>query len=245
MMRTLGLLTAFALACTAALAQGSQADDSSRYKLAVYLWAADIDGQTWSDRSVQISFSELSENLDLAFMGSFEARISKWSVMADVVYMDVSADDAGTVSPLGIPVSADVGMTGWVVNVNAARNVVDGDRGRVNVLFGPRYFDLDNSLTATIANQSSEFGTNDTVWDGVVGVRGDVRLPKQWFLGYYLDIGTGDSDFTWQGFAGGGYGWKSVDVAIGYRYLSWEFDADSNFEDLAFSGPILGAAFKF
>ena len=227
-------------------APNNRAADPPRYRAALYLWGADIDGATQSGIPVEISFSELTENLDLAFMGLFEARVSsKWSVMADVVYMDVSKDDSGTVSPLGIPVTADVAMTGWVVNLNGARNVYESDHATVNVLFGTRYFDLANDLTATIANRPTTFEAGEKVWDGVVGVRGDITLPKRWFLSYYLDAGTGESDFTWQGFFGAGYAWKLVDVALGYRYLSWEFKSDGDFKDMMLGGPLLGVAFKF
>ena len=36
------------------------------------------------------------------------------------------------------------------------------------------------------------------VWDGIVGLRGNVKLDKYWYLPYYFDVGTGASDLTWQ-----------------------------------------------
>jgi hypothetical protein len=106
-------------------AQDTDTDDRWKFKAAIYLWGAGIDGTTRRGNEFDVSFSDIISNLDLAFMGAFEARKSKWSLVADVVYLDVSADKAGTIGATGIPVSADVDVTGWVLNFQGARNVLD------------------------------------------------------------------------------------------------------------------------
>ena len=233
-------------------AQESQSDDQWKFKAAVYLWGAAIDGTTQAGSDLDIPFSDLWDNLNFAFMGAFEARKEKWSAAADVIYMDVSADKSGTISPferlpsITFPASANVEMTGWVVNLNGARNVYDGEHASVDLLIGARYLYLDNKLTANVANlPSSTVDATDSTLDAVAGVKGNIKLSKSWFLPYHLDIGTGQSDFTWQGFGGVGYSFKPVDVVLGYRYIYWDFDSSSDFDNLSFSGPLLGAAFKF
>jgi hypothetical protein len=70
-------------------------------------------------------------------------------------------------------------------------------------------------------------------------------LTEQWFVPYRLDIGTGDSDFTWHAFAGIGYKFDSYKLLAGYRHLEWEFEDDAPLEDMQVSGPVIGAIFTF
>ena len=94
--------------------------------------------------------------------------------------------------------------------------------------------------TASFNQRLSGSGSN---WDGMIGVRGEVLLNSNWFIPYHLDIGAGDSDFTWQAFAGLGYRFKHFDLLVGYRYLSWEFEDNAALDDLNLSG--VGAGIKF
>jgi hypothetical protein len=64
-------------------------------------------------------------------------------------------------------------------------------------------------------------------------------------LPYYVDVGGGSSNFTWQAFSGVGYRFAWGDVTLGYRHLSYDFHSDRPLDKLAFSGPIFGIGFKF
>jgi hypothetical protein len=68
---------------------------------------------------------------------------------------------------------------------------------------------------------------------------------RKWFLPYYLDVGTGQSKFTWQINAGLGYqfGWGAV-VAT-WRYLDYEFKSDSVIQSVNFNGPTIGMSFRW
>ena len=61
----------------------------------------------------------------------------------------------------------------------------------------------------------------------------------------YIDVGTGESDITWQAAAGIGYAFDGGSVNLLYRHMAWNFKSDSLLRDIAFSGPMLGAAFHF
>lgn len=230
-----------------ASAQESGTSDPWKFKAAIYLWGAGIDGTTRNGNEFDASFSDIWDNLDFALMGSFEARKSKWSATADVIYMDVSADRAGKIALTGGSVSANLDLTGWVLNFQGARNIHDGEHASVDVLLGARYLDLESKLTTAfpgpLGTRTSE--ASGDVWDGVVGVKGKIKVTKSWFLPYYLDIGTGQSDSTWQALGGVGYAFERIDLVLAYRYLAWDFDSDSQLEDLSFSGPMFGAAFRF
>ena len=88
-------------------------------------------------------------------------------------------------------------------------------------------------------------GSSSSKWDGIVGVRGKVNLTGNWYLPYYLDMGTGGSRFTWQGFGGVGYRFKWFDVVAAYRYLSWSFDDNEAIDNLNFKVPFVGIKFTF
>ena len=201
----------------------------------VYLWGAAIGGDTATDSSVNISFDDLIDNLEMAFMGTFGARKDKWSFLADVIYLDVK--DEGTIHGFG----ASVELRGWVVTPDVGYTVLSGDRGNLDLHIGARYLYLESDirLGPDGIDESSD------IWDGIVGIRGRINLTEKLYLPYYLDIGTGGSEMTWQALAGLGYQFKYVDVVAGYRYLEWDFDDDSVFDDLSFSGPYGGVKFYF
>lgn len=94
--------------------------------------------------------------------------------------------------------------------------------------------------------RSSESG--DT-WDGIVGVRGKVKLKYNWYLPFRFDVGTGETKLTWQAYGGVGYKFNTFEIVAGYRYLDWNFDDNDKggdtFNDLTVSGPILGVTFQF
>jgi hypothetical protein len=86
-------------------------------------------------------------------------------------------------------------------------------------------------------------------WDAIIGVKGKADFAENWYFDYYLDIGTGESEFTWQASAGLGYQFKHLGLNFGYRYIDWEFDdgehLSKGFSDLNFHGPYGGVEFGF
>ena len=66
-----------------------------------------------------------------------------------------------------------------------------------------------------------------------------------WYVPYYVDVGTGDSDLTWQAVAGIGYAFRWGEVFAAWRYLDYDFKSSSNIEKLNFNGPGLGVAFRW
>ena len=83
------------------------------------------------------------------------------------------------------------------------------------------------------------------MWDGIVGVKGSYALGQRWAIPYYVDIGTGQSDFTWQAKAGVTFNaTKWLNVTLVYRYIDWDVGGDI-IDDINFKGPALGAVFRF
>ncbi|MEA3274612.1 MAG: hypothetical protein U9Q81_04805 [Pseudomonadota bacterium] len=237
-------------------ADDSSAGDNWQYAASVYLWGAGITGATATGGEVDISFDTLISNLNMAFMGAFEARKSEWSLLADVVYLNVGDNGAGRVpvtteSDTTLPLKVDTGVKvkGWVLSFLGGYNLRDTEQVSLDVIAGARYLDL--SLDFDLGLQSERFGrpidvsASDGVWDAVVGVRGHANLNQQWYLPYHLDVGTGQSDLTWQAAAGVGYRFSWGDVNLVYRHMEWDFKSSSAIDDMTFSGPLLAAKFHF
>ena len=84
--------------------------------------------------------------------------------------------------------------------------------------------------------------------DGIVGLRGRSKLNDKWSLSYYADVGTGDSDITWQ--VAGIIDYQLNEkwtLSAGYRYLKWEFEREREplVDDFSISGPVFGARYDF
>jgi len=99
---------------------------------------------------------------------------------------------------------------------------------------------------APIIPGSGTASVSDSNWDGIIGMKGNYKLNEKWFMPFHFDVGSGDSDMTWQAFAGVGYKYENWDLIAGYRYLEWEFDdAFVGFTDFDLSGPMIGAKYRF
>jgi hypothetical protein len=120
-----------------------------------------------------------------------------------------------------------------------------------------RYLDIDATtdwrLSATINGPggasfpaTGRVTAGSTLWDGIVGVRGRAQLGAgQWSVPYYFDIGAGSSQLTWQALAGIAYRFGWGDVTLAYRHLYYDQEDDKLLQDFEFSGPALGATFRF
>ncbi|MCK4839417.1 MAG: hypothetical protein KAS94_11495 [Desulfobulbaceae bacterium] len=71
------------------------------------------------------------------------------------------------------------------------------------------------------------------------------NINDKWYLRYYLDIGAGDSDKTWQAVAGVGYRLERWDLSLAYRHIEWEFKSDRKIDNLNFNGPGFLAQYHF
>ena len=84
-------------------------------------------------------------------------------------------------------------------------------------------------------------------WDAIVGARGRVMLgaERRWFVPWYVDVGAGDSDSTWQAMAGIGYSFGWGDVLAAYRYLDYDMKSGHPIADVNFSGPAVAVVFHW
>ena len=235
------IVFASSLLCSTLLfstSSSAQSDEEWQVSGALNLWGAGIKGSLIDGTKVDVSFSDILENLDLTFMGTLEARKSKWSMLGDLIYLGVS-QETGASLPSGA--SVDVEVTGLVLNLIGGRNLLDTEDGRIDVIFGARNVDLETKVKAV--GPGAIVTRDGDAWDAVVGIRGQRFIDEKWYLPYHFDMGAGDSDSTWQALVGVGYRYNWGDVTFAYRRIEWEFNDSSPIQDMDFSGP--GVQFKW
>lgn len=245
----LWLVASAACLATASPVAAMESRDSDQWEFGgeLYLWGAGIKGETTQGDDIDISFSDIIKNLNVGFMGTLSAHKDKWTLFADVVYMDISLDTRGTANIIGFPIKTkiDVRKKGFNTTLAAAYSIFETDTTTLQLLAGARYLDIDVDLKFDIGGSREKYSDSGSVLDGIIGTRVKTCLTNKWYLSSYLDVGTGDSDMTWQAAAGIYYRFEKFDAGVGYRYLEWDFDNDDTFNDLNISGPYAGAKFRF
>jgi len=270
-------LLALLASSSPAYAEETPSADRWTFTLRPYLWAPGISGTLKYDipsgggggPNVDLT-SYILQNLNFALMLSAEARKGDWSVLTDVVYLDVESSHSkvksvsfpGPGGRIEVPAVADLGTTvklsGVLWELAGAYTVVGGGTSSFDVLAGFRYLTIeagtDWQLSGSIPGPGSgqSFDSSGSVservnlWDGIIGIRGHAGLGEsRWAIPYYLDVGTGSSTITWQGVAGIEYRFSWVDLQLLYRYLYYDLKGDKLLQNVSLHGPALGVNFRF
>ena len=227
--------------------QAAAQQDDWEFALSFYVWMPDIETTTASGHELEITFSDILDNLDMTLMTSFGARKDKWTFMTDVVYLHLNYSDNINIGSL-LKVT-DLHMKNVIVSPAASYEIMGGEKGSLQLLAGARFLwielGLDLETLPPLPSKKTDDDADGDVWDGIVGVRGRLNLTDRWFMPYRFDIGTGDSDKTWQAMGGFGYRFDKVKVLAIYRYMKWDFGNDSPMDDLKVYGPMVGAIYTF
>ena len=211
----------------------------------IYFWGASMGGTTAAGDDIDIPFSDILENLNFGLMGAVAARKDKWTLFADAIYLDLETEDSTTANIIGRPIntSVDVELKGFISTAGAGYAVIENDSTRISLLAGGRYLWLDTELEFDVGALTEKASDSGSVIDGIIGFRGRTEIAEGWHIAYYADVGTGESDLTWQLLGSVNYRFKNVDLVLGYRYLDWNLDGDV-LDDLNLHGPVFGVKFE-
>lgn len=262
------LLGAAPASTVAVAAEADPFDGGWHFTLIPYVWLPNINTKLTHDFpsaptdqiQSEVGPNDYLENLQFTLMLTAEVRKGPWSAFSDILYLDLGNQDTrvrGITGPGGrelvdLGMETETGLNGTLWTLAGAYTAVQRPEGHLDLFLGLRYMGLETDLDWTFerdsdrpdfdrlrTGQSSKDWAN---WDAIIGVKGQIRLgDTAWFVPYYLDLGTGDSELTWQAMLGVGYrfDWGSANLSI--RSLSYEFDeADAR---LRFTGPSLGVSF--
>jgi len=255
------------------LSAAAQAGEGWTFSLTPYIWLPNVNGTlkyspppSGGAPEVDTGPNNYLENLSFALMLAGEARKGRWSIISDLVYIkfDKEKSNVRDVDFGGsrVNTAADIGtqssLKGLEWTIAGAYTFSESARGTLEGLAGVRFFQVEASsdwqLTATVsgpgAAQTFPASGNATrrsdIVDGIVGVRGRIRWGETaWYSPYYLDAGTGGSRLTWQSLIGVGYAFKWGDLLLAYRTLYYDQKDEKLLQDFRFSGPTLGATFRF
>lgn len=242
--RIVGSSILLALSAGVALAQ----DGGWNVGVTTYGWFNDTAIATDTPRGqvdADLGFSDALEDLDFAFMGAVEARNGPWGIMSDLIYFKLSA---GASTPHGLRFSdAEIESEITIVSAYATYRAYESDDMAFDVGAGLRglWIDLDTTLVGAAA--PTETINQDKSWvDPLIAARFRMDFNEKTFGTLFLDAGgTGDSR-SWQAMVTVGYHLNDRwEFQGGYRYLEATWDTDFGESSLEFSGPILGATYRF
>lgn len=191
--------------------------------------------------------SEVLDNIDAVFMGSYELRKNKWSFLLDGIYLSMSDQQSVRVNlPLGrtLTAASEQELNAWLVSAYGGYNLIDTEQGRLDLIAGARYFSLELDLAFALNNRAVAFSPSTELTDALVGVKGYVNLNENWYIPYLFDIGAGDSDLTYQAEASIGYRFDWGSILATYRYIHYESD-ERLVQDFDMYGPKVGVSFTF
>ena len=227
-----------------AMASETASKDEWQFDANVYLWGAGIQADLPGGGDIDLSFSDILDDLEMAFMGGLGARKDKLRLFTDIIYLKLEDDDID--APYAPAIDLGVTLEAWIIQPTAAYTVYEKPEYNIELLGGARYLWLDVDLDISVAGGPSGSGSDDgSNWNGIVGFQGNIDLSDKWDAVLYLDYGTGDSDYTYQALAALNYQFDSVDGVFGYRHLRFEFEDDAPLENLRVSGPYAGVKFNF
>ena len=271
--RVASLLALCSIVAVSLAPSGSNAQDLPdhwQFSAALYVWLPDIGGHTTfpSDggggNTINVDISTIFDHLEMTGMGSFEMQKGRWGAFTDLVYLDVRGSKSrtrdleigGNPLPASVSADTDIGLQTVLWTVAGTYHVVASPEASLAVLAGARLASIDEKLTWEFSGDFGSLtppplngnqGASVDQWDAIAGLKGQFRLgaDHRWVVPYYLDVGTGDSDLTWQAMVGLGYsfGWGDVDAA--WRYLDYHLKSEGPIKDQNFNGPAAGVQFRW
>lgn len=216
------------------------------------------------DSDIQIDIGTILDHMKMAFAGVAEAQKGRWGAFTDVLYMDLGGAPSKTRNftlgseslPADVSAKVTVDMKATIWTFAGSYRALTSPRSALDVFAGTRLFDVtvnqDWRLTGNIGSiplpdRSGHGETNSSVWDAIIGVKGRFALnaDRTWFVPCYLDVGTRDSELTWQILGGIGYTFDWGDVTATWRYLDYKTGASTGIEEENMSGPQIAYAYRW
>ena len=206
---------------------------------------------------VDISFSDILNHLDMAFMGFIEHRRGRWSFIGDVAYLDVSAvkhKARNRITSINLDIKASEIMAEGFIGYRVLEQDYGDAQFGLDLLGGARYNKIkveldDRAILLGLTSSSDRRPEKDWV-DGVVALRAQYGRNIGWGVSFWADIGNGSDSSSYQLFGIVSYRFKNkIRVNFGYRLYSYEFSGRSRgikFKaDLDYPGPMIGVSYRF
>jgi hypothetical protein len=234
-----------ALTLVGASASAQSGPGGWQYTIAPYMVAAGMDGSigiAGSEAEVDVPFSTILDNLDLAGMVHFDMMNERWVISSDLIFMNLEDDEAVA------------GGTTTATMEETLFEVAGGYRvsPAVILLAGARWVDLSTGLDFSGPNAGVGEDASKSWVDPFVGIQVAAPLATRWWLGLHGDVGGFGvgSDLAWHAYADIGYRASDlVSIILGYRAIDMDYEDGEGGNRFAYdvltAGPQLGVAFRF
>ena len=210
------------------------------------------------ESDLDLSFSDIWDELNIAGMLTFDARKGNWGIFGDMIGANLGKSKKvdgikidPTIKLALLTVGGSYRLGTWKLS-DPVRQY--GPTVTLDGIFGVRYTYLDVDLDLKGVGDAS----GDQDWfDPLIGARAFFDLSERWSLalqGNFGGFGVG-SDFTWGAMGTIGYRFRlfseknNARAAAGYRAIYQDYtdgSGDDKFRwDVTFHGPILGLVINF
>jgi len=224
----------------------AQQDAGFQWSITPYLWASDTKVDlSFRDANIgngNLSFGDLLDVLDAAFMLHAEGGRGGWSAFADWTYLETSDTNPRqvlTIDSESKQTFLDLAAAWWPR--------ATGDK--FNIYGGIRYSSFSDKYRFRLGDQVlGQQNSNADYTDFLVGLRYRFDLSERWSLLTQADTSFGDSEGTWLGRADFGYkvGKRAQNrILFGYQYKQAKFKDGDLVTDYSYQGPMLGFNFRF
>jgi hypothetical protein len=230
--------------------------------IAPYVWGSDIGlDLRVNDEPVvgaDVSFPDLLDKTEMAGMVHVEGQRGKAGFLVDLLYLSVEDDrtlapgDSHPALPGGTTIDSEL-ETGIYEAAAIYRFLAEGQV--LDGLVGVRIIDLEQQHDVALPPPpaaTTTFGGSDTLVDGFVGARYQRPLGGRFSFTLRGDIGTGDTELTWN--AIGTLGVRvgetgKYSLQFGWRHMETETEGEARNgadveTELTLTGPIVGFVFK-
>lgn len=245
--KVVSALAALAVGCSAGPL--SAAEGEWEWSIALYAWLAGLNDKVFvNDREIaeiDMSFSDIFDNLDMTLMLHGEGFRDKLGFFADYLYLDMSDKDRRDRATIDWDVSNTIFELAGVYRPN-------GSPEGFEAFAGLRYFSMEVTVDVSTEAGTTRTRIDDDYADFMVGGRYTGRINENWYYRLRADASAGDTDGTWNLVGSAGYQFgKKLDksVIFGYRHLDIDLEEDQGAvtvrQDLTMSGPFVAFNFAF
>lgn len=226
----------------------AQGVEPLQWSITPYLWGTNTSVDlSFRDRNVgsdDISFRDLMDMMDSAFMVHVEAGKGQWSGFVDLTYLEVSDRDRRqlvTIDSSSTQVYLDAAMAFWPGGLGS----------NLSLYGGMRYTGLDDQFNlkrSTDGTLIRKVRSDKGYTDALLGLRYRWDLSRRWSFLAQGDGSFGSSEGTWllRGLFGYTVGKRDMNkILFGYQYKEADFEDGDLGLDYTYDGPLAGFSFRF
>ncbi len=181
------LATSSALVLGLSAGSVSAAENEWEWSLALYGWMSGIDAEVYANDTkigeIDMSFSDILDDLDMTVMLHGEGFRGQWGFFADLVYLDISNTETGSLATTSYEMSSTIFDLAGVYRPSVTPLGFE-------VYAGLRYFsmDLELNVTPNLTGNTRSARIDDSYTDFLVGARYTGEINRNWFYRFRGDV---------------------------------------------------------